>query len=315
LNQRRKNIRQFTYLAILISITVVVVVVKVNRDGFDYDKQKFTLDENTIITTVILKGKDFSNRFEYLNGAWQVNNKYLLDTDMRDVFFAVLSRVEVKRPVSVTERDSIASTLEENGVWVGILNNADTIDAYFAGGDEGLFQSYFMSSDDKQPYLVHIPGYHSYLAGIFSASENDWRSRFIWEIDWTTLKKLTIDIKEETQPLVFEYKNNFIGVDGIDKLDTASMMEYLESIANLQTDKYLHPGEIPVYNQIIETSDPEVVISVEQIGDRKSSLFLYPRPEGKQYYPGVLNNDQLLLFQPQILQNILARSADFELEE
>ena len=315
MNQKRKNIRQLIYMAILLVVTVAVAIIGRDHDGFDYDKAKFALDENTVITTVVLEGNNFKNRFEYVNGTWQVNDKYEMDQGMRDVFFALLSKVEVQRPVSTVEQDSLAAYLLERGVKISVLNNTDTVKTYLVGGDEEKFQSYFMDFDERLPFLVHIPGYQSFISGIFNATENDWRNRYIWDIDWTSLKKLIVNSREEQDSLVFEYKNNFIGVDGIEDLDTAGMMGYLENIAYLQTDKYLEPGEIPVYEQVVSDSEPTVVIKVEQIGNRMSSLQFYPQPDGKLYIPAVLNDNQLVLFQPSILESILLKPSDFELRD
>jgi len=313
LNQRGKNIRQLIYLAVLLSITVLVAIVGRDRTGVDYDKKKFTLNENTVITTVILEGNDFTNRFEYRNRDWQVNDTLLIDEGMRDVFFALLSRIEVQRPASNLEKDSIAQYLRTNGVKVTILNNSDTIKRYLTGGNGDRFQTYFMDLDEDQPYLVHIPGYQSFIAGIFQASQNDWRNRYIWDIDWSSLKKLKVVSPDRKQDsLVFEYRNNFIGMSGVESLDTAAMMDYLENIAFLQTNKFLRPGEIPVYDEAVSVSSPVVFVEVEQIGNRFFSLGLYPQPEGKQYIPGILNNEQLVLFPPDILKSILLKRSDFE---
>ncbi|NNF32552.1 MAG: hypothetical protein HKN68_00475 [Saprospiraceae bacterium] len=310
MSQKQKNIRQLIILSVLLVLTVVVVMI----DGFDYDRNKFTLDENSVITTVVLEGNGFTNRFEYINGAWEVNGKYLLDQGMRDVFFAMLSRTEVKRPVANAERDSIASFLRNEGVKVSILNNADTIKTYFAGGNKNRFQSFFMTQENE-PYLVQIPGYQSYIAGIFMVDENDWRSRFIWDIDWSSLKTLTVEYEGGRERLEFEYENNFMGLKGVENLDTANMMGYLEYIAYLQTDKFLKDGEIPIYDQMVEAGESILTIDVEQIGNRKSSLVLYAQPEGKQYFPGVLNQQQLVLFESSALENMKAVLSDFELVE
>ena len=316
MNQRKKNIRQLIYLVILLVTTTLVVIIGNDHTGIDYNKKMFTLDENAVITTVILDGKDFTNRFEYLNRVWLVNDTFLIDEGMRDVFFALLSRVEVQRPVSTLEKDSIAQYLRSEGVQVTVLNNGDTIKTYLTGGNENKFQSYFMDIDEQQPYLVHIPGYQSFIAGIFKASQNDWRTRYIWDIDWSSLKKLrVISPRDNNDSLVFEYDNNFIGMKGINKIDTANMMGYLENLAYLQTNKYLEKGEIEVYDQVTTTEAPLAVIEVEQIGNRFASLKLFPQPEGKQYIPGILNEKQLLLFKPDILESILLKQSDFERRE
>ena len=316
MKQRQKNIRQLIYLGVLLGlITAFALIDNRGNDGFDFNKNEFTLGENTVITTVILEGPEGKNQFEYLNGAWQVNGNYLMDEGMRDVFFALLSRLEVKRPVAQSESDSLATYLRTRGTRVSIINNADTIKSYLVGGNEFRFQSYLMDPVAGLPYLVHIPGYQSYLAGIFEAQENDWRSRYIWDLDWTSLKKLTVDYKGAQEPLLFEYRDNFMAMEGVDLLDTANMMGYLEFIAYLQTDKYLLPDEIVVYDQSILSNEPLLSIDVEKIGDRKSSLRLFPIPDGKKYYPGLLNQEQIVLFQSTVVENMQASPSDFELTE
>ena len=313
MNQQKRNIRQLIYLAILSCITVLLALTGGENDGINFDKQKFILDENAVITTVRLEGNTFINKFEYLNGVWEVNDKYLLDQGMRDVFFAVLSQVEVKRPVAISEKDSIASFLKNSGIKVSILNYGAEVKSYLAGGNKEKFQTYLMEIDGDQPYLVHIPGYQSYIAGIFEARESDWRSRYIWEIDWTSLKKLTITFGKEST--VFEYKDNFMAVEDLARLDTAAMMNYLEGVAFIQTEKYLNPGEIDAYESIIRAGKPTASLQVEQIGDRRFSLLLFDRPEQKQYIPGLLNNQQMLLFQPTLLEDLNKSPKDFEREE
>jgi len=308
--QRKRNIQQLTYFAVLASIIVLLALFGGENDGVDFDKHKFILDENEVITTVVLEGGGTRNKFEYLNGAWEVNDTYLLDQGMRDVFFAVLSQVEVKRPVAASEKDSLATFLKNTGVKVSIYNSGVEVKSYLAGGNEEQFRTYFMDVEEGQPYLMHIPGYQSYIAGIFEARESDWRSRFIWDIDWTSLKKLTVKFGEKVT--VFEYKDNFMAVEGVARLDTASMMSYLEEVAFLQTDKYLEPGEIEAYEEIIRADNPIASLQVEQIGDRHSSLLLFERPKQKQYIPGLLNNQQMLLFQPTLLENLKKTPKDFE---
>ena len=49
-----------------------------------------------------------------------------------------------------------------------------------------------MPVDENQPMIVNIPGYESYVAGIFEIPTNDWRDRTIFSTNYRTLQKLEV---------------------------------------------------------------------------------------------------------------------------
>lgn len=313
MTQKDKNIRQLIILGALITLTAVVAMVTGGSDGFDFDRRQFTLDANTIITTVVLESEEQTIRFEYINNRWELNNEYLLDEGMRDVFFSVLSQVEVKRPVSSSESDSIQSYLETEGVKVTVLNNSEVVQSYWTGGNQDLDITYFMTPGDDQAYVMHIPGYQSYIAGIYQAKLSDWRSRIVWDIDWTSLKKLTVEWEGNVTEI--EYQGNFMNVNEVSTLDTLAMFNYLETVGYLQTVKYLEKDELPDYQNEIDAGAPLLTMTIEQIGDRISVLNLYKQPDNRQYLPAALNGIDRMLLDPQVLAQLQKKISYFELKE
>ena len=313
MNQRKKNIRLLIYLVTLVVITLMVYYSGKERSGVSFDKNKFTLDEHTVITEVILEGNDYVNRLVYNNGAWEVNGRFLLDKGMRDVFFAVLSQVEVKRPASESVTDSLLLVFRTVGIKVRILNNSEVIKSYAVVGDTDRFTTWFLAEKEQQPYLMQIPGYHSFIAGIYRVSENDWRERFIWTMEWTRLKKFTVDYTDESlQDLVFEYADNIIRVPEIDAMDTAEVMDYLQFAANLQAERFLEEDESIAYN-IQLNKMPYAMVKFEEIGNRHNSLALYPLAPDNNYVFGILNNDQAILLDKQNVLFLYRHPADFRL--
>ena len=299
MNQRKKNIRLLIYLATLVVITLMVFYSGKERTGVSFDKNKFTLDEHAVITEVLLEGNDFVNRLVYNNGAWEVNGSFLLDQGMRDVFFAVLSQVEVKRPASESVTDSLLQVFKLEGINVRILNNSEVIKSYSVVGDADQFTTWFLAENEQQPYLMKIPGYHSFIEGIYRVSENDWRERFIWTMEWARLKKFTIDYTDENlHDLIFEYADNFIRVPEIDAMDTAAVMDYLQFVANLQAERFLEEDEKVAFSSHLNEI-PYATIKFEEIGNRHNSLALYPFTQENKYVFGILNNRQAILLDKQ----------------
>ena len=105
--QKRQNIR----LLIILSATIVAVVflqLSGKKDSnLGIDKTTFQLTDQQEITDVYLHSKMADNHFQFKNGHWVLNDTLLLDQSMRDVFFSVLSKVEIRKPVIESSKDSI----------------------------------------------------------------------------------------------------------------------------------------------------------------------------------------------------------------
>lgn len=224
--QKQKNIKLILSLGIIITIIGLLDFFKNSDNGLSVNKRKFTLDQQTVITDVNLTSITQKNILSYDNKTWVVNNKYEVDPNMRDVFFSVLSQLEIRKKVSNSRNDSIADIIKKQGVQVVISNNQYVVKEYYIWGDSELQKSFLMNEQGKC-FVVHIPGYRSYVAGIFEVPENDWRSRRVFTALFTNLNSLEINYPEEE--IEFNYKNNFFEISGM-RADSAQLITSLENL-------------------------------------------------------------------------------------
>ncbi len=311
MSQKRKNITLLIILLLLSASTVLVYISGGKTNRIDVNTRLFSLGENTIITKVLIEGSDVNNHFQYVGQTWMVNDKFKMDVSMRDVLFAVLSQVEIRRPVPLEIRDSISSMLKSSGIKVSILNKQEMIREYLVGGDSKKTNTYFMSTgDDDVPYIMVIPGYQSYIAGIFEVKENDWRNRFIISVNWTNLKSVRINYLDYPgQDFELRYTDDFFKIDGQPDLDSANVLEYIEELSLIQVSKFLDKGEIAKYDSIVSTS-PVIQISIESIGNNYDLEF-FPRLAGDRHQLARLNNTNLVLFNQAGLSPVFKKAEDF----
>jgi hypothetical protein len=314
LSQKRKNITLLVTLLLLSAITVLVYISGGKTNRIDVRTRLFALDENTVITTVLIEGPDVNNHFEYVGQTWMVNDKYKIDISMRDVLFAVLSQVEIRRSVPAEIRDSVSSMLKSSGIKVSILNGQEMIQEYLVGGDSQKANTYFMSTVDDVPYIMVIPGYQSYIAGIFEIKENDWRDRFIFSVNWTNLKTVRINYLEDPgQDFELRYTENFFKIDGQPDLDSAKVLDYIEELSLIQVSEFLDKSEIAKYDSLVSTS-PVIRISIESIGNNYDLEF-FPRLAGDRHQLARLNNTNLVLFNQAGLSPVFKKAEDFVKED
>lgn len=307
--QRKKNIQLLVVLSVIIIIISLLPLLKDNQNGLYIDKKLFTLDQQTVITDVILTSDSSSNRLSYTNGVWQVNNLYELDPNMRDVFFSVLSQLEIRREVASSQNDSISSLSKNRGVQVSIYNNQELIKNYWILGDSTAQTSY-LTDDQEQSYIVHIPGYRSYVAGIFNVPETDWRSRRVFSALFTNLNTLKVSYINED--IEFRYKDSFFEIVGV-HADSTKLISSLENLLFLQTDQFLDSSDTIEYvdNDVL-IKNPFVSILVTKLSGAEERINLFETKQESSFYLGITTDKSYCLFNKKQFNNILVKMSDFQ---
>lgn len=311
MNRRRQNIFWLSSLVVLTALSVLVNWLN-NDVSSDTDDFMFTLEPNSIITSVELKSKDKNLDFEYKGGEWIVNGNFKMDAGMRDAFFTVISSIRVKRPVGLNVRDSIANFLIQNGVETRISNQGKVLLTYIVGGDELKSISYYMDPEKKIPYIVTLPGYDSFVAGIYKVPEPDWKDRFILKLDWSNIKKIDVNYPGDPQAgFKIEYKEDFFYLNNETvSLDSASAFDYIGELTNLQVERFLPVNSNSQYDSLTQTI-PEARFTLSLIGQDDQTLEIYPRIHGARYQFGRLNGIEGVEFNPKALVPVLKKEKDW----
>ena len=311
--QRKKNIRLLVLFVALVMVNAAVILLDENQSGQSVDRYKFTLIDTSQVNKITLKQPGGVITFEKLGGGWQVNQQYPMEERMAGLIFAVMTSVETSRPAGTADSE-LSERLSEEGILVEFYSDEQVISAFYSGGNSTKTQSYMMRASESIPYVVYIPGYATYLAGLFELKAGDWRNKKVFETSWSSLKSLKIrsEKKGEVQ-LDIRYRNNFFEVANVSKTDTASMINYLETTAGLMVDQYIEPGEFANYDSLAATS-PEYTLLLENADVSKNSqLQIFPAlPGDTQRLGKLLPSRQLFTIRQSKVDNIIAVSSDFE---
>lgn len=304
MNQKSKNIKLLAVLALLTLITVAVILLGGGPSKVDFNRDEFTLNKNAVLTDVTLEGNGVNNSFAFQENHWVVNSKYAMDESMMNVFFTIVSSMQVLRPVGENQRDSIASLVKSTGLKVQIRDNVEVLKEYWIGGNEEKGISWCLG-DDNIPYVVYLPGYQSYLAGIFDARENDWRDRRVFSGTWINTSKVSINMKDG-EPLEMKSSSVVFQIEGY-KTDTTLLMNYIENVLFLQADDFLdHSTSL----EKLKNDTPIGTIQIEMIGSRKDYLSLYNMKDQKKVL-GILNDTDFMVFDKRRVDALVKKKTDF----
>jgi hypothetical protein len=316
MNQKSKNIGLIGVLGLLVIISIALGLSDNAQTSTIENSKIFAIQDTSAVDLITIKSRDEAIKLQKKEGVWMLNDTYNAEQNIIKVLLSILKDAEVMRNVPKTQMDQIVLEIKENGSLIDISSNGKKMQSFYSAGNENKTVSYMMAADEETPVIVNIPGYESYVAGIFEIPQNDWRDRTILSTNWRTLQKLDLKYTEFPQyNFTIEFKFNFLGIDGITRLDTAKMMSYIEQFNYLQADRYLDRGTHAKYDSLLQT--PETVsLSIADINPINSkSIDFYPLLPGDPMMLGfVKEDDQMVLFDAKRIQGIFAVKEELEAE-
>jgi len=144
------------------------------------DPEYFKVEGTEKIDGISLQSPQGEIGLKFENNQWRVNGKWEADLQMIKVILATMKQVEPRRPVATSIKDSVLRVLTQGGTHVKLSEGGIVKFEFLAGGNTLKTESWFLRRGDVQPYIMMIPGYRVYVAGIFELDESGWRKRKQW---------------------------------------------------------------------------------------------------------------------------------------
>lgn len=311
--QKKRNIWLLIVLVGLIGINILVFTWNSNTSATAFDEKLFSIQDTAQIERIVIEGKDFQNEIQKVGQQWMVNGRYKLDEGLRRTLLPVLREIRVRRTVSENQKEEVISLIENSGTKVTIYSQKGVMSTFLSAGDREENLTYFMFSDSREPYVVHLPGYESYVAGLFEIPENDWRDRIVMHVLWQSLNELQLIYpNNEEKSFSIKASDQFFSVPGIQNLDSARVFDYLQQVEYILTDKYIEPGEFPEYDSLVKMN-PMAILKLESIGDELQSISFYPSGENDRYQLGVTEAGQMALFEVKRIAPYFVGKSEFDM--
>jgi len=308
--QKRKNIRLIISLVVVLIAILGLQLFKPKSGNLNVDKKLFQLDPQQEITDVYLQGEGISNHLQFKNGQWYVNDTLLLDQSMRDVFFSVLTQLEIRRPVAKSSQDTIAGYLLNNGIQTTISYGNKTIKRYYVGGDSNKDISWIMDSEEQIPYEVHIPGYQTYTAGIFKVPANDWRSRFVIDVNFALIKSIKLSYPNKEDNIELVSTKDFFKITNT-SADSTKIADFLDNLAYLQADKFLSDDEISGgYDSLIKNNKVFARIEIVMSYGENPRLTFYEPLADNHYILSKISDGSVCVFDFNRVEGVFIRRGE-----
>lgn len=312
MKQKQKNIRWLILLGTLSASALLLYFSGSDVKGTLSNPGMFAMADTASIQKIRIQRQDEEIHLDRKGDMWFVNDDFPADEGIMMVVLTVMRQMEVSRGVSRTQATEVIDGLKTEGAEVEVFDGKGKIRHFYAGGNPNKTLSYFAEAQSEQAWVVNIPGYDSYVSGIFEIPGIDWRRRLIFSSTWRSLLKLTGTYPASpSYDFNIEFFAGYLQMPGIDALDTAAMMEYLEQFEYFQADRYIEEGMFPQYDSLAATL-PELVLQIADIDKLKNhALSLFHRLPGDNNILGLLDDGRMALFNYRRIAGIYARKEDF----
>lgn len=306
--QERKNKRRFLLLAALTVATLLLLWWAQPENRIDVDENIFQIEDLTAINQVKLEGDSSVVVLSFDGGRWRVNDQYNADQNMITVLFATLQQARPKRAVGSGQQDSVFNDLTRKGVKVSLYEGSQLRREFWAGGNEAKTQAYFADPATRQVYVMAIPGYRVYTAGILELKENGWRDKFVFGFNWRNFKSLEAKFPDKpAENFKVVRGRDFFEIEGLAQTDTARLNTFLDDLSLLRVDEYVIE---PKLTDSLGKIKPRVEFSVFDVGNREYRLRVYS-PLSPRKSPGLIQDGQAAFFDPRKIQALLKPKSFF----
>ena len=297
-------------LITLIGVTTGVYFIPEEGGNAGIDRSLFTVDVSSV-DKVVFEAKDLNNTLSFDGAQWQLNEQYEASPRMVTVLFSILSQVKAKRRVGVQQSDSLGRVLKEQGVKVSLYSGSSLLQQYYAVGNQEKTATYFMLVNGEAPYLMHLPGYKTYIAQLFEMPAKNWRSRVVFPINWRNLKSITTSYPgKEGEGFQILLEQGLLRMPQIQEADTAKVSDYVQEVSISYLDEFIARGEDQAYDSLSQTT-AELLIEVADIGGNILRLELFPLPEEGTHRLGLLNDQDLCLFESARIRKLFKTASYF----
>jgi hypothetical protein len=314
MNQAGKNKRLLAVLMVLIAISVILLVLPDgNRRRKPAEARQFQIADTAAVGRIEMRDPHTSRLLERRDGKWRINGTFEADPDMVRVLLSVLHHVETNRKSGKNQLPELQERIPAEGILVRISGPERPLKSFYAMGNANKTLSWFMAENGEEVFEAELPGYESYVAGIFEVTEADWRNRLLFSSTWRSLRQLSLiypEFPERNVSIAFD--GNFFRVSGVEAIDSGALMQYLDHYAYFQADRFAseEAGNSP---DSVFSGQPLAIIRTEDIRPEASRrLEIFRGRSGDPMIPCRIDSTEIFFLTERRVEALLVTPARFQ---
>lgn len=303
--QRKKNIRLIIVLVTLLVLTVITYVLVQPKDTIDVDRDLFSYQNTLEIDKVVFKSSN-TVELNFERNQWSVNTLFEADPQRINVLFAILQQVRVRRSSASAKQVELKNKFSEGGIKVELYSQGTLLKSFEVLGLEENSLTYMRLTQDES-YLVEIPGYKSYLAGIFTLDENGWKNPLVFQLNWANLASVSLSYPiNNANNLDIRFEERNLTLNGVERVDSTKLGNLIDDISLFYVNDYLDASEV----EANKVSELKALIEVKDIAKNNHTVGVFGEASSSEYYIQI-DSSQYALIDKQLVNRVTKPKAYF----
>lgn len=291
------GIAGFIFMAVLLMIVLPGCSERRAASGL------FRVDRTMEVVRVTMESHDgeYLVLFQDDHNRWMVNDHIPANMRLVRDLLSTLTRMEVRRPVSLEKRDIIAKQLHDEGVrvevfvasyWIrlpgdiNLLPRQRSVLSFMVGYEtEGGQGTFMKSSSESTPYEVHLPGVEGGISSVFSPLEHLWRSPVVLALPPGMLQSVTtrfpgkdgdsftLQKRGDSDFLLTDYFGSPVPRENVDSM---RIRRYVWAFDHLYYQRLI-PGSAAHPPEDLYADDPFIEMAVADTSGSDTFLSFYKR--------------------------------------
>lgn len=299
------KLKLLTLLAVVLLLAIFFAIPSQNSvsDKSIINETKFALEDTTGITRLVL-GEQTLSQSKTNSSEWLMNNDFVVDEEMIASLWAIMQRIEVKKPVSESIKAEVINSFLLNGIDVEVFKGDNQIRNYKVCTHEG--ETYAMQEESTSPYSIYIPGYYLQIRDIFDIRPYEWQDRTLLATTPNTFRSLSVSYPQnKEESFTIDFTGKTFKMRELAEADTNRIYDYLPYFSQIMGEQYIKNDQL---QDSLKTTSPIAIFSLSDIRSEEPQKLEIYTARGKYF---VLFKNQLLLFSPQLADIILKTKSDF----
>ena len=346
---KKKNI---ILIAVVAAVAVAALVIALRGSRKATFAQDYHVEDVTSITRIFIADKQENHVLLTRTGdsTWIVDNQYAASQPMVDLLLETLHTMRIRQQVNRNAIPTVVKDLSARAVKVDVYQRRPLINwfggkirlfpreklttTYYVGREtQDMMASYMFREGDKQPFIIHIPGFRGFLTPRFVAEPLKWRSHTIVDLDVHQIERVELQIPDSPdENFVVQREGDGFYLElanhrRADGFDTARVAQMLSSFTWLNFDEFA--SIVPnTFADSCVTGTPRTVLSITDTAGHTRVMRTYikynnpddwkamPDPDMYEVFDldrlyAIIDNQDTVLIQYYIFDNILQPASYF----
>ncbi len=220
---------------VVISVTLALLSNTGNRGA----RYNLNLPDSAAVTEIRLAFDDISHKLTEGSQGWMINDTLDADDNVLRIALTFIQDIKFRRFLSAEEEQEVGQWYDSLGVQLVLTGTDGVTDVKITPDPEN--NTTYLFTDDRW-VEAYIPGYATFVGGIFYLSEGQWRSKELFSVSWLNLQSLIYRGSRGSTEI--RYHKDFLQIAGIGEMDTTAMMAYVQQFQRFNVNQFLTEDEI-----------------------------------------------------------------------